>query len=83
MKIAVSPNGKWLALLTGTGLLWIVSTDFQASPAEYDTTSEGLGDARQLVWCGNDAAILVWDTLVLVVGPHGQTLRRASSTITL
>ena len=34
-----SPNGKSLALLTFTGLLWVVSTDFQRSLAEFDTTS--------------------------------------------
>lgn len=75
MKLSVSPNGKWLALLTATNLLWVVSSDFQTSTAEFDSAGEGLGDPRQLVWCGNDAVILTWDSLVLVIGPHGQTLR--------
>lgn len=74
-RLAVSPNGKWLALLTAIGLLWVVSADFQISLAEYDTTAEGLGSALQLVWCGNDAIVLVFDGLVVIVGPHGQTLR--------
>lgn len=74
-RLAVSPNGKWLALLTGTGLLWVVSSDFQISLAEYDTAAEGLGNALQLIWCGNDAVVLVYDGLVVIVGPHGQTLR--------
>ncbi|KAG8907134.1 hypothetical protein FRB99_005242 [Tulasnella sp. 403] len=74
-RLAVSPNGKWLALLTASGLLWVVSSDFQTSTAEFDTTPEGLGTAKQLVWCGNDAVVLTWETLVLIVGPHGQTLR--------
>ncbi|KAG8912790.1 hypothetical protein FRC01_004893, partial [Tulasnella sp. 417] len=74
-RLAVSPNGKWLALLTAIGLLWVVSSDFQISLAEYDTTAEGLGNALQLIWCGNDAVVLVFDGLVVIVGPHGQTLR--------
>ncbi|KAG9024451.1 hypothetical protein FRB95_011464 [Tulasnella sp. JGI-2019a] len=75
VKLSVSPNGKWLALLTAANLLWVVSSDFQTSSAEYDCAAEGLGDPRQLVWCGNDAVILAWDSLVLVVGPSGQALR--------
>ncbi|KAG8885848.1 hypothetical protein FRB98_001561 [Tulasnella sp. 332] len=75
VKLSVSPNGKWLALLTAANLLWVVSSDFQTSSAEYDSAAEGLGDPRQLVWCGNDAVILAWDSLALIVGPSGQTIR--------
>ncbi|KAI0298703.1 vacuolar assembling/sorting protein VPS16 [Multifurca ochricompacta] len=75
--LAPSPNGKSLALLTVTGLLWVVSTDFQRGLAEFDTTSvagaEGL--VRQVEWCGNDAILVTWDALVLLVGPFGDTLQ--------
>ena len=53
--LAPSPNGKSLALLTSSGTLWVVSTDFQRSLAEYDTTAVAAGDIRQVLWCGNDA----------------------------
>ena len=77
--LATSPNGKSLALLTYSGLLWVVSTDFQRNLAEYDTnqaTSLGAeGTARQIVWCGNDAVLVTWDRLALLVGPFGDSLR--------
>ncbi|THH00476.1 hypothetical protein EW026_g2060 [Hermanssonia centrifuga] len=37
--LSPSPNGKSLALLTFSGTLWVVSTDFQRSLAEFDTTT--------------------------------------------
>jgi hypothetical protein len=64
-----SPNGKSLALLT-------VSTDFQRNLAEFDSTSTGAeGPVRQVEWCGNDAILVTWDALVLLVGPFGDTLQ--------
>lgn len=35
--VSPSPNGKSLALLTYSGTLWVVSTDFQRSLAEFET----------------------------------------------
>ncbi|KAG5349257.1 hypothetical protein C0989_004971 [Termitomyces sp. Mn162] len=75
--ISPSPNGKALALLTLSGLLWAVSTDFQRSMAEFDTNTvyEAEGPVRQVEWCGNDAILVTWDTLVVLVGPYGDTLK--------
>lgn len=75
--LAPSPNGKSLALLTFSGTLWVVSTDFQRSLADFDTkTAPGTtGDIRQVEWCGNDAVLVTWDTMALLVGPFGDTLQ--------
>jgi hypothetical protein len=74
--MAPSPNGKALALLTLSGMLWVVSTDFQRNLAEFDSTSVGAeGLVRQVEWCGNDAILVTWDALVLLVGPFGDTLQ--------
>lgn len=77
--LAASPNGKSLALLSHSGLLWVVSTDFQRSLAEFNT--EGVtgvgGPIRQVQWCANDAVIVSWDGLVLLIGPFGDTLQLA------
>ncbi|EMD35361.1 hypothetical protein CERSUDRAFT_66538 [Gelatoporia subvermispora B] len=75
--VSPSPNGKSLALLLSTGLLWVVSTDFQRSLAEFDTHSVigAEGDVRQVEWCSNDAVLLTWDSLALLVGPFGDTLQ--------
>jgi len=71
-----SPNGKSLALLTMSGMLWVVSTDFQRNLAEFDSVSVGAeGPVRQVEWCGNDAILVTWDALVLLVGPFGDTLQ--------
>ena len=75
--LATSPNGKSLALLTHTGTLWVVSSDFQRSLADFDTTAAAGagGSIRQIEWCGNDAVLVTWDTMALLVGPFGDTLQ--------
>jgi len=75
--VSPSPNGKALALLAFSGVLWVVSTDFQRSMAEFETTTvtDAEGPIRQVEWCGNDAILVTWETLVLLVGPFGDTLR--------
>lgn len=75
--VSPSPNGKSLALLTYSGTLWVVSTDFQRNLAEFDTASVAgaQGQVRQVEWCGNDAILVTWDALTLLVGPFGDTLQ--------
>ncbi|GJE94839.1 vacuolar protein sorting-associated protein 16 [Phanerochaete sordida] len=75
--LAASPNGKSLALLTFSGSLWVVSTDFQRSLADFDTSAvaASAGEVRQVVWCGNDAVFVTWDHMALLVGPFGDTLQ--------
>ncbi|KAF8068755.1 vacuolar assembling/sorting protein VPS16 [Lyophyllum atratum] len=79
--ISPSPNGKSLALLTFSGTLWVVSTDFQRNMAEFETTTVigAEGPIRQVEWCGNDAILVTWDSLVVLVGPFGDTLTFAHS----
>ncbi|KAA1472557.1 vacuolar assembling/sorting protein VPS16 [Dentipellis sp. KUC8613] len=75
--VTPSPNGKSLALLTFSGTLWVVSTDFQRNLAEFDTTTApgAEGDVKQVEWCGNDAILVTWDSFALLVGPFGDTLQ--------
>jgi hypothetical protein len=75
--ISPSPNGKSLALLTFSGTLWVVSTDFQRNLAEFETGSVAGtdGQVRQVEWCGNDAILVTWDALTVLVGPFGDTLQ--------
>lgn len=80
--LAPSPNGKSLALLTLNGTLWVVSTDFQRSLADFDTSAlaASAGEVRQVVWCGNDAVLVTWDHMSLLVGPFGDTLQLVLAT---
>lgn len=72
-KMVVSPNGKFLALFTSDGKLWVVSTDFQKNLSEYSTKSKIA--PQQLVWCGTDSVVLYWDKIVLMVGPFGDWIK--------
>ncbi|KAI8887949.1 hypothetical protein K501DRAFT_174170 [Backusella circina FSU 941] len=74
-KMVVSPNGKFLALFTFDGRLWVVSTDFQKNLSEYSTKSKI--PPQQLVWCGTDSVVLYWDKIVLMVGPFGDWIKYA------
>jgi len=75
--ISPSPNGKSLVLLTFNGTLWVVSSDFQRSMAEFNTSDvpAATGSVRQIEWCGNDAILVTWDSLAILVGPFGDTLQ--------
>lgn len=83
IHMSPSPSGKSLALLTFTGLLWIVSTDFQRNLAEFNTTDVvgAESEVRQVEWCGNDAVLVTWDSLALLVGPFGDTLQYTATFI--
>ena len=80
--ILLSPNGRFLALITATGLLWVVSSDFARSLSEVDITvlggekeGEGGGIPEKAEWCGDNAVVLAWGSRVVVVGPEGECLR--------
>lgn len=78
--LSPSPNGKMLALLTFSGVLWVVSTDLHHSRLEFDTSTQSVdGKVRQVEWCGNDAILVSWDGLAVMVGPLGDTLKYAIS----
>lgn len=79
--IAVSPNGKYLGLLTLTGMLWVVSSDFGTSLAEFDVSAlDDNASVNQIEWVGNDAVALTTSAgLCTLVGPMGDTLPISSS----
>lgn len=67
--LSVSPNGRFVAMFTEDGLLWVVSSDFQNKYSEYDSKSRTV--PQRVEWCGNDAVILAWEDEVHLVGPNG------------
>ena len=76
LRVSPSSNGKLLALLNCTGLLWVVSTDFQRSLAESDIQTAGAeGPVNQVEWYGNDAIPVTRNNLALLVGTSGDTLQ--------
>lgn len=73
--VCVSPNGKFIALYTDEGRVWVISSDFQDKLSEYDTKAKTM--PRDMQWCGNDSVILAWEDEVHMVGPNGAALKCA------
>ncbi|KAG7548910.1 hypothetical protein FFLO_03202 [Filobasidium floriforme] len=78
----MSPNGKFLAFITASLSLWVVSSDFSRNLSDVDiSTLEGNHDASSpddIQWCGDHAVVLSWrDGRVVVVGPGGDGLSYA------
>jgi hypothetical protein len=75
--IAISPNGRFFALVTALGLLWVVSSDFARNLSEVDITK--FADAGEMPdrveWCGDNAVVLTFGSRVVVVGPGGDALQ--------
>ena len=67
--ICVSPNGKFIALYTEDGKVWVISSDFQEKLSEYESGSKVT--PKDMQWCGNDAVVLAWEDEVHLVGPNG------------
>lgn len=67
--IGVSPNGKFIALYTDDGKVWVISSDFQDRFSEYN--SKVKTPPRDLQWCGSNAVALAWEDEVHLVGPNG------------
>ncbi|KAF9060166.1 Vps16, N-terminal region-domain-containing protein [Rhodocollybia butyracea] len=74
--VSPSPNGKLLALLNAAGTLLVISSDFQRRMAEFDTLNvpSAHGNVKQVEWCGNDATLVIWESLAVIVGPFAETL---------
>ncbi|KAI7164597.1 vacuolar protein sorting-associated protein 16 [Hortaea werneckii] len=67
--IQVSPNGKFVALYTDDGKVWVIGSDFQERYSEYNTRSKT--PPKDLQWCGDNAVVLAWEDEVHLLGPNG------------
>ena len=67
--VSVSPNGKFIAVYTDDGKVWVVTSDFQNRLSEY--SSKVKTPPRMLEWCGNNAVVLAWEDELHLVGPNG------------
>ena len=73
--IRVSPNGRFVALYTDDGKVWVITSDFQDKLSEYDSRAKTV--PKDMQWCGNDAVALAWEDEVHLVGPNGAASRYA------
>ncbi|KAJ5246686.1 hypothetical protein N7468_001669 [Penicillium chermesinum] len=67
--VGVSPTGRFIALYTSEGKLWVVSNDFQNKLCEYD--SKARVPPSSVNWCGDEAVVLAWEDEIHLVGPSG------------
>jgi hypothetical protein len=67
--LSVSPNGRFVALYTDDGKVWVIGSDFQERYSEYQSRVKT--PPRDLQWCGNNAVALAWEDEVHLVGPDG------------
>lgn len=67
--IGISPNGKFIALYTDDGKVWVISSDFQDRYSEYESRVKT--PPKDLQWCGNNAVVLAWEDEIHLVGPNG------------
>lgn len=58
-------------LLLACGLHVHACADMSKLLCEFE--AEAAGPPRDVVWCGGDALLLQWPTLLLAVGPYGDT----------
>ncbi|KAF7586034.1 hypothetical protein BBP40_009651 [Aspergillus hancockii] len=70
---SVSPTGRFVALITAEGKVWVVSSDFQSKYSEYDPESRVT--PRTVEWCGDDAVVIAWEDEVHLIGPNGVAAR--------
>ena len=73
-RMAVAPNGRFVACFTGKGVLTVLSTNFRKKVLDFNTKSHK--PPLQMAWCGEDSVILYWKALgLLMVGPFGDWLK--------
>lgn len=70
MDMAIAPNGKLVALYTEEGTLSVHSADFHQKLLEFPTRSSV--KPTQLAWCGNDSVLVLWEEILLMMGPYGE-----------
>lgn len=72
-KMAVAPNGRFLACYRRDGILTVMSATFTTKVLDFDTKS--MTRPMEIAWCGEDAVVLLWrNTGILMVGPYGDWL---------
>ncbi|ETW04917.1 hypothetical protein H310_04019 [Aphanomyces invadans] len=73
-KIAIAPNGMFMALFSQDGTLTVLNTTFDKKILTFDTQSKTSPAA--MLWCGEDSVLLYWQSVgVIMVGPHGSWLK--------
>ncbi|CAD7696036.1 unnamed protein product [Ostreobium quekettii] len=68
--IAISPNGEFVALFVESGALIVMLQDFTTTLLPNFTPPID-GQPLQMAWCGNDAIVLYYDGVLMLVSSTG------------
>lgn len=68
-KLAIAPNGQFVAGYTSEGKLKVWVSDFSKVLSEFATESKKT--PLQLEWCGDDSVVLLWEVSISHVAPQG------------
>lgn len=68
IHISVSPNGKFVALYTEKGKIYVITSDFQSRLSEHN--SKSTIPPKDMQWCGNDAVVIAWEDELHIIGPN-------------
>lgn len=72
-KIAVAPNGRFLACYRKDGVLTVLSSAFTTKVLDFETKS--ISRPIEIAWCGEDSVVMQWrNTGIVMVGPFGDWL---------
>jgi len=58
-RLAVAPNGQFVAAFTGEGKLVVWTADFGKFLSEFATQADS--PPEQIAWCGTDSVVLYWE----------------------
>lgn len=62
-RLAVAPNGQFVAAFTEDGRLVVWVSDFTKNLSEFSTQSETPPD--HLAWCGTDSVVMAWPVRIV------------------
>jgi WD40 repeat protein len=72
-KMIVSPNGKLVAAFSIDGTLHIFHSEFDKNLSKFGTNSKV--PPLDMCWCGDDAVVLYWENILLLVGLYGDFIK--------
>ncbi|XKL65071.1 hypothetical protein PGB90_005157 [Kerria lacca] len=70
--VAVSSCYEHVAMYNSQDQLWIGSSNLRKNYRLYDM--DGSGRPKQLVWCGSEAVVGVWDEHIIIIGRNEDSL---------
>lgn len=72
-RMSLSPSGALLAAFNDDGTLHLMSTDFKSCLSKFSTGSKLA--PLQMVWVGEEALVLAWEGMLLLVGLLGDFVK--------